>query len=174
MAFLDDYSGTERIDVGKGYWVDIKLCLSREEKRDANKYMSRMAAVQDDKTDKMVTRAVPDIERYRDEVVLASIVDWNLDDKDGVWQLSPPSAKRKNVNRLPEAVFDKVYKRANELNKSPEVDEQKTFRDDAEQRDHDADAVDEGAGDPGEVPDGAGILDQAWLEPGRVGETSLA
>lgn len=173
MGFLDNYAGTERIDLEDGYWIDIKICLSRDEKRAAEGFMSRVGAVSDPNDDKkMITRAVPDLPRYRDELVIASIVDWNLDDTNGtVWRLDPPSAKRANVGRLPDAVFDKVYKRADALNKEPEVPEQKTFRNEPGERDPEGLAR---TGDVVDVFDREGVLAGTGLDQGDGGLSALA
>lgn len=172
MTFLSNYDGVVRIDVGNGYWIDIKECLSRDEKRTAEGFMSRVGAVSDPNDDKkMITRAVPDLPRYRDELVIASIVDWNLDDEKGVWRLEPASAKRANVGRLPDTVFDKVYKRADELNKEPEVVEQKAFRDESGERDPAGFA---GAGDVVDAFDREGVLEEPGLDPGDGGFPTLA
>lgn len=117
MSFLDDYSGVERIDVGHGYWIEIKKCLDRGAQASTERHLEKAVAEVDEETGKTRTRIVPDTSAWRTARVEASIVAWNLDDKDGIWQLSPDSARHRNVLRLPDSVFDQVYRRVDALNK---------------------------------------------------------
>lgn len=118
MPFLDDYSGVERVDVGHGYWIEIKKCLDRGDQASAERHLEKAVADVDEETGKTRTRIVPDTSAWRTARVEAAIVDWNLDESDGrKWQLAPDTAKHRNVLRIPDVVFDKVYKRVDALNK---------------------------------------------------------
>lgn len=113
MGFLSAYSGTRRIDIGNGYWVEIKECLSIVEKQRAEKALSSGPVF--DQSGR--GSAQMDMPAFHTEMVVASVVGWNLDEDDGtVWPLTPEPVKRKNVARLPAPVFDRIFEAVNELN----------------------------------------------------------
>lgn len=131
-GFLSAYSGTERIDVGGGYWIEIKTCLSRADTEVAERLLSTATTVRDGNGER-----VTDTAGYRTFMVAASIVDWNLDDEDGaVWVVNNDAAKRRNVARLPESVFTQVFLRVDELNgQKPTPQHRRDFRDRGDERD---------------------------------------
>lgn len=113
MGFLSAYSGTRRIDLGGGYWVEVKECLTIVEKQRAEKALTA------DPTVDMSGRgtAKVDMPAFHNEMLYHSITGWNLDEDDGtVWPLSPEPVKRKNIARLPAAVFDQIFEVVDELN----------------------------------------------------------
>lgn len=164
MAFEDVYEGTEKIPLGlhdpnsgEEYWIEVKTCLSHAEAEQADKHLHKIRAVMDGKGK---TQAVvnPDTDAHRRERVCASIVAWNLDEKDGsIWQLEPDSAKLRNVNRLPEKVFKKVLSRVDELN-ADDPGERADFREEAAGSGEDEHA---GSDDDAEVSDGDDALEEA-------------
>lgn len=113
MGFLSAYSGTRRIDLGGGYWVEVKECLSIVEKQRAEKVLSRDPVV--DQNGRGTAKV--DMPAFHNEMLYHSITSWNLDEDDGtVWPLSPEPVKRKNIARLPAAVFDRILEVVDELN----------------------------------------------------------
>jgi len=117
MAFLDHFIETEQISIGNGYWIEIKTTLTHDEKERADRHMQKIDATVDERG-KMHGVVSPDYASYRRALVAASIVAWNLDEADGTkWALSPDSARHRNIGRLPEHVFEAVYRRVDEVNK---------------------------------------------------------
>ncbi|WAL67148.1 hypothetical protein ORV05_04990 [Amycolatopsis cynarae] len=148
MAFEDHYNGVERIDIGYGYWIDVKACMSYDDQNAAEKLLHRVKGTMGE-DGKMKTVVDPDVESARFERVVRSIVDWNLDEKDGsIWVLAPDHAKRKNIKRLPATVFNKVYDRIEVLNRTDQ-EERANFRGQLVSGTEDGDG---GATEPAEVP----------------------
>lgn len=174
MAFLDDYDDVERIDIGRGYWVDVRKCVLRGDNERAERLLAQTTVTPDEqRPGRMHTMVTPDTAAWRTEMVFASVTAWNLDDKDGsVWALDPEPVKRANIRRLPGPVFDQIWERVDELNKagrSPQ--EQTTFRDAA----GDSDQI--GWARPGsvvEVPAGEGVLAEVGAAPGGPGPQAIA
>jgi hypothetical protein len=170
-GFLSEYEGTERIELGRGYWADVKKCLSRGE-------MAHMEAAMGGRQQVDVTKgrqyAQLDTGAGRTELVVRSLVAWNLDDADGtVWSLdpgkppfSPGCERRQSVARLPGPVFDRIWKRCDDLNgpvKDPSA--KATFPGEDVGGDPDGDT---GTADPASVPDRAGDVAAAGPDAGNV------
>lgn len=125
MGFLSAYSGTRRVDIGDGYWIDVKECLSVVEKHRAEKALGGSNPTFDMNGN---GSAKLDTAAFAVEMVAASITGWNLDEDDGaVWPLAPDSVKRANIARLPASVFDTVFAAVNEANGPRERGEQVRF-----------------------------------------------
>ena len=125
-GFLSAYSGTKKIDLGGGYWVEVKECLSVVEKQRAEKALTGNPVI--DNTGK--GSATMDMPGFENEMVAAAIVAWNLNEDDGtVWPLAPGAAKRANIARLPSSVFDTIFKVVNELNGPKKPQESAQFPD---------------------------------------------
>lgn len=124
MGFLSAYSGTHRLDVGGGYGIELKDCLSAVEKQRAEKALTGNPRV--DLSGR--AEAALDTTAFAVEMVVASIVGWDLDENDGtVWALEPEQVKRANVMRLPAPVFDAVFAAVNASNGPREKTEQVRF-----------------------------------------------
>ena len=159
-GFLSAYEGTERVDLGGGYWADVKKCLSKKENGAVETAMGSRQRV-----DVSAGRQFANIDTgaARVEMVIASLVAWNLDDADGtIWPLGPDKApfppgcpRRQSVDRLPAPVFDQIWKRCDELNGQEAPAGRKRFPDPAELGDPDGDG---GPAGPAGLPDGAGVL----------------
>ena len=107
------YSGTQKVDVGGGYWIEVRECLPIVDKQRAEKALASAPRV--DMTGNGTISL--DTVAFHNEMLGASIVDWNLDDDNGqVWALTPDSLKRSNISRLPAPVFDQVWEVVNDLN----------------------------------------------------------
>lgn len=178
-GFLSAYEGTERIDLGDGYWVDVKKSLSSKEYAPVENALGGtqridLTAGQNGSKPSGRQSAVIDVRTGRTELVVASLVAWNLDDADGsVWPLDPDKppykpgcGRRQSVDRLPESVFDRIWQRCDAMNGQPDPQEAATFPDPAERGDPDGDG---GAAGPGPVPDGGGVLAEAGAYQGDAG-----
>lgn len=168
MGFLSAYDGTRRIDLGGGYWVDVKKCLSIVEKQRAER------ALTSDPTVDMNGRgtAKVDMPGFHNEMISASIVAWNLDEDDGTaWALTPEPVKRKNIARLPSTVFDAVWKVVDELNGPRPTGEQAQFPVPGVGGDPDGHP---GAAQPVDVLDGSPVVAAPWPAAGGSGVPAVA
>lgn len=134
MGFLSLYDGVETIDLsdldptienydataGKPvWWVKVRKCLSNGEMDYCKDALSRL----------IDGKAAPDMAAYQQEMVVASIVEWNLtDEQDQVIPLAPAQWKHQAVRKLPERVFSRIYQKVNDLNSDRTVDERRQFR----------------------------------------------
>lgn len=173
---VSGYEGTERIDLGNGYWVDVKKCLSAAEKGRVDDLLGGRQRV--DVASKS-SYAELDYTASRAEMVVLSLDDWNLDDEKGKkWPLDAGAAPRKpgdvnpyppgcprrqSVARLPGPVFDQIWERCDELNAPRAAAEAAQFPEQDERGDQDGDTR---AADPDPVPDGTGVLEGAGAEAG--------
>lgn len=144
------YDGTERIDLAPGYWAELKKCLSEEEAGWAEAAM--MGKVRAEMSE---NRQYADLDTRagRVELVVQSLMSWNLADDDGTpWSLEgirgirpglnpfPPGCdRRKSVARLPSPIFDKIWAKCDELNAPRTPAEAATFPDPAVSGDPDGD-----------------------------------
>lgn len=168
MGFLSAYSGTRRIDLGGGYWVDVKTCLSIVEKQRAEK------ALTSDPTVDMSGRgtAKVDMPAYHNEMLVHSIAAWNLDEDDGtVWELTPEPVKRRNIARLPAPVFDAILKAVDELNGPQSTQERAQFPEPGVSGDPDGHP---GAAVLGDVLGGAATVAAPGPAQGEPGSAAVA
>lgn len=167
MGFLSAYSGVETIDVGNGYWVKVKTCLAAAEKQRAEKALGSPTI--DNSGQRSATLSITD---FATELVVASILDWNLDDDNGaVWGLAPDAVKRKNIARLPSPVFDQIYEVVNGLNSPQNPADRQRFPDGGVGGDPDGHG---GAGVAVELPAGAGAVEAPGAAPVGSGVPAVA
>lgn len=168
MGFLSAYSGTEKIDVGGGYWIEVRKCLSIIDKQRAEKALASTPRVDMSGAGTITL----DTAAFHNAMVEASIVAWNLDDDNGeVWALSPSNVKRDNIARLPGPVFDQVWEVVDDLNGPREAADKVRFPEPG--------VIGDPVGDGGsavvtDVRDGAAILAAAGAAPGGLGDTPMA
>jgi hypothetical protein len=143
------YDGTETIDLGSGYWVKVKKCLTQDEKGRVDDLLGGKQRVD---VGAKSQYAEMDYTASRTEMVVYSLDSWNLDDGNGeVLSLEgvtdsrgrvayPPGCeRRRSVAGLPAPVFDLVHEKCDELN-SPRPDaEAATFPDEGVGVDTDGD-----------------------------------
>lgn len=168
-GFLEDtgYNDTTTIPLRGGYWVKVKNCLDRSEVKAAEKALANATVDENGNT-----TVKPDVADYRDAMVTASIVDWNLTEPDGrTWALAPDKVKRANVGRIPGPLFNLVWQRVNELNAKAPEEEQAQFRDRGDAGDP---ARESGAAGAAAVPSGDGAVASAGDAPGGLGVTAVA
>jgi hypothetical protein len=125
MGFLSVYSGVRRVDVGtsdRGYWIDLREHVSQGGREAAERTLAKIITGPDGKP-----QARPDITSYRQLMVLAHVVDWNLDDDDGkIWPIDLA-----HVKQIPGGEFDAIWTVVDELASPPSTEEQRQFPDGA-------------------------------------------
>jgi hypothetical protein len=123
MGFLSAYSGTRRVPIGSegsGYWVEIREVLSQGDKEQAERALTS-GHVDGDRG----VQIEMDTTTFRQEMVLASIIAWNLDEEDGtVWDVTMA-----NVKRMPGIEFDRLFTIINDSNKPATGPEKRQFPD---------------------------------------------
>lgn len=143
MGFLSAYSGTRTIPVGPpdgDYWVKIKECLSSGDKEKADQALTSGKLVPGQQKAEMSMNVV----KFRQLMVQASIIDWNLDDESGkIWPIDLA-----HVRKLPAPIFDQLYKEIDAANAPATKEEKLTFRPEGAGGSEDGDA---GAPDTGDV-----------------------
>ena len=183
MGFLAaaGYDGAETIHLGSGYWVRVKKCLTEAE-------MSRVEALLGGGRQRVEITGESrfgevDLHGSRVELVVASIIDWNIDGppvtKDGAqWPLepgkgpwSPGCQRRQSVAALPAPVFQAIWERCDELNAHRDSTEQAQFRD--RSGGGDQDGGQRPANAP-EVPAGTGDVAGTWPAGTPYGGAFLA
>lgn len=134
MGFLTAYSTTTKVtigDEGRGYWVELKDCLSQGDKEKAEQALTtgQLTPGQD-------IQMVMDVARYRQLMVLASVKAWNLDDDNGqVWPVD-----LEHVQALPGNEFDRLWSIVDKSNAPASKAERKRFPDGGVSGDQDGDA----------------------------------
>jgi hypothetical protein len=137
LGFLDSYEGEETVDVGNGYWIKVKKCLSSAEYK---KVQAFFGAGRQTVTVGSSMSAQINPSAGQDELLLQSITAWNLDDADGtVWPLEPEKEKRASIGRLPSSVFMQIYQVCDEFNGPRKDAEAAQFPDEAVGGDPDGD-----------------------------------
>lgn len=176
-GFLDDtgYGGTTKVDLGKGYWAEVKNCLSTAEKEWVDNLLGGKQKVD---VGPQRQFAELDIGGSRIEMVVQSLVDWNITDPDGtVWPLDaggkfagrgnenpyPPGCPRRlSVARLPSPARDQIWAKCDELDNPRQGREAADFPGPDVVGDQDGNAGTAGAAP---VPDGAGAVEAAGPDP---------
>jgi len=168
MGFLSAYSSTQKIDVGDGYWIEVRECLPIMDKQRAEKALASSPRV-----DMSGNGSVSlDTVAFHNEMIAASIVNWNLDDDNGqVWALTPESVKRVNISRLPAPVFDQVWDVVDKLNGPRETAEKVRFPEPGVGSDQVGDG---GTAEPSDVRAGAAVLAATGASPLGFGNAPLA
>lgn len=110
-GFLSQYTDIERIDLGGGYWVDIKKYLTSADASAAQRALTRPKVRSKIGEKSSELEGDTDIAAYHEEMVLRSVVEWNLDDENG--KVLPMN--RETYRKLPQAVVNKLVQRIGEL-----------------------------------------------------------
>jgi hypothetical protein len=110
-GFLSLYDEQDRIDLGGGYYVDIKRFLSDEDDERATHALTKpqlRSTMQRDKTsrdaDATTTTTTIDYDQkaYSRALISAAIIGWNLTDRDGnPLPLAPDVAREASIRALP-------------------------------------------------------------------------
>jgi hypothetical protein len=163
MGFLSAYSGTRRVTVGdpeRGYWVELRETVSQGAKAKAEQeLMGRQQINGGDVTTQM------NVVGFHHQMVLASIINWNLDDDNGhIWPLNMQS-----IQRLPGPVFDYLWSLVDEMNAPRGAVERRRFRDAGDDGSEVGTELTGGSGEPQPVLAAPAALDEAGDEPGAAG-----
>lgn len=168
MGFLSAYSGTQKIDVGGGYWIEVRECLPIMDKQRAEKALAQSPRVDMNGAGTIALDTVA----FHNEMLAASIVAWNLDEENGqIWPLAPDSVKRANIARLPAPVFDQVWTVVNELNGPRETADKVRFPEPGVGGDPDGDG---GPAEPADVRAGAAAVAAPGPASDGPGDAPLA
>lgn len=157
MGFLSAYDGDETVaiphpDPSKNYWVKLRRYLSHGSTEKAALALQEMEMVAGK------PQPAPNLRKHQDERVHAAILDWNLDDDNGViWPINMQS-----IRRLPDEVFDLLHTRVEELNRPRTPKEQAQFP--AADSGGDPASGDAGAAGAVDVPGGEGAVAAAGPE----------
>ena len=168
MGFLSAYSGTQKVTIGdptRGYWVEIREYVSQGDKTKAEQVLQGRQRVNG--SDVVMDM---DVAGYRQLMVLASIVSWNLDDDNGrVWPVNLQS-----VRQLPGPEFDRIWKVVDELNAPASTAERRQFLGSLDGSDQVGATGGGQSAVTGDVLAGAAALAEAGDAAGRTGEASVA
>lgn len=129
MGFLSKFKGTEKLDLGDGYFIELKQHLSTLDTAYLRELESEVIFTYEG-NDK--TARAPKLSEAQFERVVCSVASWNLtDDND---QLLPYATKpliRQSLEKLPDVVYTKILQAVNELKEagSPDREDQIRFRD---------------------------------------------
>ena len=184
-GFLSQYEGTTRVDLGGGYWVDVKKVLSYAESEAAEKagLVFRTSDPSDSEDGKTHTKVEIEPAAKLFEQVLASVVAWNLDDETGkIWSTDYNRALeegmaqqygrlgdrwkmplRKNLERIPKPVYDIVAQVVGKANRPPTKEDEATF---PERSELGAPVGEVGAPDNHQVLSGDGLLAEVGASGG--------
>lgn len=168
MGFLSAYSTTRKVSIGdqeRGYWVELREYISQGDKTEAERALQGRQHVNG-------TNVIMDMDvaRYRQLMLLASIVSWNLDDDGGrIWPIN-----LQNVQRLPGPEFDRLWSIVDDLNAPATGEERRRFPGGDDDGDQGGSA---GRGEsevPGNVLASGAAVAAPWHDPGAAGATSVA
>jgi hypothetical protein len=174
-GFLSAYEGTETVDLGDGWWVKVKKCLSSTELGWAQSAMG----ADKQRVDGNSQYADLNVQAFQRELIVQSLDSWNLTDADDVLlpldagpvpvrhgqnPYPPNCPRRASVGRLPAPVFEQVYDKCNEQNGTRGTDEAARFPDEPVGGDPDGG---DGTGSAPAVPEGEGAVAAARPHPRR-------
>jgi hypothetical protein len=119
-------NGLVRVELEDGYWVEVKTHLSHgETKRAKQALMDATLKVVDEVSE---TSAKIDMIEYEQEIAMAGIIAWNLDDESGnVLPLAPEGAKRASIDLMDTDDFDKVVAAISGVKKKKAGEPEKKF-----------------------------------------------
>lgn len=110
MGFLT-HGEPVRVDLGEGFWADVRSGLSFGDMADAQKKLSAYRVADNDVVSE------PDIAGYQIEMVKRALLSWNLtDENDGLLPTSPPDKLVASLKRLPQWAFNTIYSKVADLN----------------------------------------------------------
>jgi hypothetical protein len=126
MGFLSKYTGTKRIDLGDGFYVEVRKFLSAEQQGLVEQALTqpKIQVVGDGKGKlKQEMVAAMDYAAMRIETIAQALVSWNLtDEDDSPLAFEPEAALRASLRKLPGSVIRKV---AEEIGTEPEDEEER-------------------------------------------------
>jgi hypothetical protein len=106
-GYLSRHNAPVRVELGDGFWVEVKTHLTHGETKAAKKAL--MKATMRLVDDEQETSAEIDMVEYQQAKAFAAILAWNLTDLEGVvLPLSPDEAKLTSIDLMDDDDFDKV------------------------------------------------------------------
>lgn len=150
MGYTSKHSEVDQIDLGDGWWVKVKRCLTVAESEVAERALVTMTITQRGNAqqaakngrgpsavpakggvavdDRPTMNATPDVYSNIHEQVIASIVEWNLtDDDDQPLPLVPEATKRLSIGLLSQADFDTIAAHVRKQNRGADREEEAQF-----------------------------------------------
>lgn len=145
MGYLDSrYDGVKKVELGGGWWVEIKKCLSVAESEKAEAALVAVEMEDQGEGKPSKAKVKPDMVVNTREMVVASIVDWNLtDERDELLGLHPEAVLRQSVAKMPQDDYDKIAAAVREANAERSREDEARFPSDGS-----GSAEDGGDGEP--------------------------
>lgn len=145
-GFLSLYDETDRVELGGGYYVDIRRYLSHADTARAQRvmvpprYETKAEQDKDGKPGTVTTAVTVDQQAYDREIMVAAIDSWNLTDRDGNPLPLPPfvpptqvtgddaanKVRRESIAKLPAFAATRILKRISD-NEKRGADEEAAF-----------------------------------------------
>jgi hypothetical protein len=120
-GFLSLYDETDRIDLGGGYYVDIRRYLSDEDDERATRALTkpqlRTTTTQNKETDSSEVTSTIDYDQsaYSRVLISSAVIGWNLTDRDGnPLPLAPDAARVASIKSLPVFATKKILAKIKE------------------------------------------------------------
>ena len=105
--YLSRHNLTRTVDLGDGFWVEVKTHLSHGETKAAKRAL--MQATMRVVDDEQETSAKIDMVEYQQAKAFAAIIAWNLTDNEGnVLPLTPDDVKLASLDLMDDEDFDAV------------------------------------------------------------------
>ena len=105
--YLSRHNAPVKVDLGDGFWVEVKTHLSHGETKAAKKALMKATLRMVD--DEQETSAEIDMVEYQQAKAFAAIIAWNLTDDNGeVLPLTPDEARLASIDKMEDEDFDKV------------------------------------------------------------------
>lgn len=122
MGFLSKFSATQKIDLGDGFFVEVRKYLSSAQRAAAEKMLISAHMVMDDKQ-QGGGNLVSDVDAaaFRLELCAQAVTMWNLtDEHEEPLPTTPIEDLRRSIGRLPTYVVDEITKVVDTAGKDPE------------------------------------------------------
>jgi hypothetical protein len=105
MGFLSKFKTVVRVDLGDGYWADVRQYLTRAQMSEAQKRLAQLSV----SMQKQDVSADMDINAYQGELAAQAVVSWNLtDENDQPLPHAPIEALRKSLGLVPDFVVEQI------------------------------------------------------------------
>lgn len=107
MGFLSKFSGTKKLDLGEGFYVEVREYLTAGQKAAVEQALIQPKMSMQGKSATM--DAAMDIGASQLEQAAQAVVSWNLtDEADVLLPFTPLEALRESLKRLPGGVVDQI------------------------------------------------------------------
>jgi len=107
MGFLSEYEEVAKVDLGNGYWAELKVYLDSDSELAAQRALVSMRAVLDPATAEVKAEGNFDQGAYLIEMGAQSLIAWNLTDaNDKPLPCGNIKEKRQSMGRLPRKILE--------------------------------------------------------------------